>query len=613
MGGANTTPCPLDFTLFDSRPWMIQQCTQPDRTHCCEVILYLVRILLFSRMDHTTSFLLPDNHTAAVCVDALKANLEARSVAPKGLEDCKLDFALSGSCNKITNLARFEKAVDTMPMNKYCKGASGFDFQCHQCVTAMVIALRQLQIDAFRSGEKKTSCDLYVLLYVGGVINVYNNLGFDAAYCLLGVHNLSQLASPRDGSHEIPEENFKSSQRVKIALWISIPVGAMFILLLAIYASLKKRRQSQMLTNKIDLKINSFIFSFSDIKESTGSFSTSNVIGEGGFSTVYKGTLPDGSLIAVKKFKDSATKADQVFRHEIQVISGIKHRNLLPLKGYCICHGMSDPPQHFMVYDFMANGSVADYLFKGNKPCLTWSQRYKIAVGIARGLAYLHNDAKPAIIHRDIKAANVLLDGDLNPLLADFGLARFKDEDRNKSHHSTKAVGTLGYVAPEYALYGHLTDKSDVFSFGILLLELMSGRKVLDYYSGGDQVENATIFEWANDLIGKGRWEELIDSRIHNEWESSKENMKRVIEVAVQCAQQRAVCRPSIQEVLAILEYIYRPLSDIISVFNIAVESAVENREESIWLLSSNGEETIKSNGGAALDDSSMNSYNNGR
>eukprot|EP01018_Ginkgo_biloba_P001680 Gb_09215 [translate_table: standard] len=357
---------PLEFVgLFKSRR---KQCTQPDRTNCCEAVLDLVRILLISRMDHISSFLLPDKHTAAVCVDALKANLEARSVAPKGLEDCKPDFALSGSCNNITNLARFEKAVDTMPMHKYCKGVSGFDFQCHQCVRAMAFALRQLQIDASRSGEKKTSCDLYVMLYVGGVINVCNNLGPDAAYCLQSVQNLSELASPTDGSDEIPQENFKSSERIKIALWISIPVGAMFILLLAIYASLKKRRQSQMLGNRIDLEISSFIFSFSDIKESTGSFSTSNVIGEGGFGTVYKGILPDGSLIAVKKLKDSATKADQVFRHEVQVISSIKHRNLLTLKGYCICHGKSDRPQHFMVYDFMANGSLADYLFKGNNP-----------------------------------------------------------------------------------------------------------------------------------------------------------------------------------------------------------------------------------------------------
>eukprot|EP01018_Ginkgo_biloba_P001689 Gb_24968 [translate_table: standard] len=537
MGWANTSPCPLDFTLFDSRPWMIQQCTQPDRMDCCEAVLDLVRILLFSRMDHTTSFLLPDNHTAAVCVDALKANLEARSVAPKGLEDC-------------------------------------FHFQCHLCVRSMAIVLGQLQIDASRSGEKKTSCEMYVLLYVGGVINVYNNLGPDAADCLLSVHNLSQLASLTGSSDEIPLDNFKSSERVKIALWISIPVGAMFILLLAIYASLKKRRQSQMLRNGIDLKTSSFIFSFSDIKESTGSFSTSNVIGEGGFGTVYKGILSDGSLIAVKKFKDSATKAEQVFRHEVQVISSIKHRNLLPLKGYCIYHGKTDRPKHFMVYDLMANGSLADYLFKGNKPCLTWPQRYKIAVGIAKGLAYLHNDAKPAIIHRDVKAANVLLDGDLNPLLADFGLARFKEEDKNKTHYTTKAVGT------EYALYGHLTDE----------------RCVQLWHSAVGIDERSKSFG----LLFRRR----SGGKRHD------------------CAQQRAVCRPSIQEALAILEYIDRPLSDIISAlesaaehenFNIALESAVENSEESIWLLSSNREEIIKSHGGAVLDEASMDSYINGR
>eukprot|EP01018_Ginkgo_biloba_P001684 Gb_24967 [translate_table: standard] len=309
---------------------------------------------------------------------------------------------------------------------------------------------------------------------------------------------------------------------------------------------------------------------FSDIKESTGSFSTSNVIGQRGFSTVYKGILPDGSLIAGKKFKDSATKADQ---------------------GYCICHGMSDPPQHFMVYDFMANGSLADYLFKGNKPCLTWPQRYKIAVGIARGLAYLHHDAKPAIIHRDIKDANVVLDGDLNPPLADFGLAR------------VCAIWASGR-------------QSDVFSFGILLLELMSGRRVLDYHSGGDQRRLFHVHHKVHVACCELRGGQhatscaCVKSRLRLGNAGFSKGTKHV----GAHMEEEMGTKSSIQEALAILEYIVnRPLSDIISFFNIALESAVENREKSIWLLSSNREETIKSNGGATLDEASMDSYNNGR
>eukprot|EP01018_Ginkgo_biloba_P001722 Gb_02371 [translate_table: standard] len=377
--------CPLNVSYLASHPWIVQKCQQ--KTHCCEAMKDLMRILLFSWMHHTDLFLLSDSHRAIACMDAIQHHMESQGVADD------------------------------------------------------------------RGGEIR-QCEMFVLMYVGGGINAYEELGPDAAYCILSAQNLPELAPVVASAKARGKQN--RGQAVGMALGISIPAVGIVVLMgfyvcsrrskliCGIGARSKRlrsiRKQAQLLRESVDLTTGLLFFRFADIKEATANFSASNVIGEGGFGTVHRGTLPDGSQIAVKSFKDSTNKGDEVFKHEVQVISSVKHRNLLPLKGYCIWSGNSEHHQHFTVTDFMANGSLADYLFKGNKPCLTWPQRYKIAVGIARGLAYLHEDAKPAIIHRDVKAANVLLDGDLNPLVADFGLARFKEEDRDKTHYTTKAV-----------------------------------------------------------------------------------------------------------------------------------------------------------------------------
>ncbi|XP_057860941.2 probable LRR receptor-like serine/threonine-protein kinase RKF3 [Cryptomeria japonica] len=321
----------------------------------------------------------------------------------------------------------------------------------------------------------------------------------------------------------------------------------------------------------------------SEIKEATGNFVESNLIGEGSFGMVYRGTLADGSRIAVKRFKDFRQRAEEEFSHEVQVISSTKHRNLLPLKGYSV--GIIDQdPEQVLVYDLMENGSLADYFFSSTRPCLTWPQRFKIVVGIARGLAYLHEDAKPAIIHRDVKAANVLLDEDLSPLVADFGMAKFKTKD--KTHYTTRTVGTLGYVAPEYALYGHLNDKSDVFSFGIIVLELLTGRRAFD--SRTDRLEHVLISDWVVEMSQNGKSAEIIDERIRDS--GCKKTMERVLLLALQCAHPRVGCRPSISKALLILESIDHSSPNMICALQsmeLDLESSCNSRGDFTWLMSS--------------------------
>ncbi|GLJ15906.1 hypothetical protein SUGI_0262840 [Cryptomeria japonica] len=612
-----TEVCPLKLKELNLFPWMFKRCNGQGAitSHCCEAIKDLIKILLFSWLQSSGHFLLPDNPTAELCLAAVFNHLSEQGIDKEEAMGCGIKAEVlvttSNSCNGIDSLKAFEMVVDTNAMRTNCNGSQSGVFKCNKCIQSMALALNQLNKQ--HPGAGKSDCALFVTMYVGGAVNSFQDLGPDALYCLMGAINLPAIAPTAslwpDTRGVQPRKPDWSE--TKIGVLVAVPVVATVLLGLLFYGCLqwskayrvgmrriKLWRQHQLLRESVDAGTGLVVFGLEQIKSATGNFSSSNVIGEGGFSTIYRGTLPDGSQIAVKRFKDFTTRGDADLRHEVHVISSVKHRNLLPLKGYCIGSSNDhDGGSHaqLLVYDFMANGSLADYLFR-NKRCLSWPERHKIAVGIARGLAYLHEDAKPAILHRDVKTANVLLDKDLNALVADFGLAKFKPDDHDdKTHYTTRAVGTLGYVAPEYALYGHLTDKSDVFSFGIVVLELMSGRRAL----ANVKAEHIHISDWACDLVNKGLSEEVIDKGI---WGSGpRESMERALLLALQCAHPKVSCRPSISQAQTILEEIDRPHC-----------VAGDSTEQLKWLLSPDIEGRV-SYGNATLGDISMDSYCEGR
>ncbi|KAK0602096.1 hypothetical protein LWI29_030289 [Acer saccharum] len=217
-------------------------------------------------------------------------------------------------------------------------------------------------------------------------------------------------------------------------------------------------------------------FTLRQIKAATNSFDPANKIGEGGFGPVYKGILADGSVIAVKQLSSESKQGNREFVNEIGMISALQHPHLVKLYGCCI-----EGNQLLLVYEYLENNSLARALFgpEEHQLNLDWPTRHKICVGIARGLAYLHEESRLKIVHRDIKAKNVLLDKDLNPKISDFGLAKLDEEDN--THISTRIAGTFGYMAPEYAMRGYLTNKADVYSFGIVALEIVSGRNNTSY------------------------------------------------------------------------------------------------------------------------------------
>lgn len=289
-------------------------------------------------------------------------------------------------------------------------------------------------------------------------------------------------------------------------------------------------------------------FPFEELKKATENFARQNIIGSGGYGNVYKGTLADGSEVALKRFKNLSAAGDEMFAHELEVIASIRHVNLVAVRGYCTIKVPGQGHQRIMVCDLVNNGSLYEHLYDSRmKKHLSWPIRQKIALGMARGLAYLHYGVQPAVIHRDVKASNVLLDEAFEPKLADFGLAKFTPE--GQTHMHTRVAGTFGYVAPEYALFGQLSERSDVYSFGVVLLELLSGKRAVIEASG---TTTLLLADWAWSQVREGRVLDVIDESIQNL--DPPEVMETYIMVAVLSSHPEAHARPTMDQIVKILE-----------------------------------------------------------
>ncbi|XP_052183607.1 probable LRR receptor-like serine/threonine-protein kinase RFK1 isoform X3 [Diospyros lotus] len=283
-------------------------------------------------------------------------------------------------------------------------------------------------------------------------------------------------------------------------------------------------------------------FTLKQIKAATNNFDPASKIGEGGFGPVYKGLLSDGTVIAVKQLSSKSRQGNREFLNEIGMISCVQHPNLVKLHGGCI-----EGDQLLLVYEYMENNSLARALFEDSQLILNWPTRLKICIGIARGLAFLHEESRFKIVHRDIKATNVLLDGNLNPRISDFGLARLNEEE--KTHISTRVAGTIGYMAPEYALWGYLTYKADVYSFGVVALEIVSGKNNNSYMPTETFI---CLLDWACNLQQGGNLVDLVDPKLGSEFD--KEEVERMVKVALLCTNASPSLRPVMSEVVGMLE-----------------------------------------------------------
>jgi len=289
-------------------------------------------------------------------------------------------------------------------------------------------------------------------------------------------------------------------------------------------------------------------FSYDELSQVTSGFSEKNLLGEGGFGCVYKGVLSDGREVAVKQLKIGGSQGEREFKAEVEIISRVHHRHLVTLVGYCISE------QHrLLVYDYVPNNTLHYHLHAPGRPVMTWETRVRVAAGAARGIAYLHEDCHPRIIHRDIKSSNILLDNSFEALVADFGLAKIAQELDLNTHVSTRVMGTFGYMAPEYATSGKLSEKADVYSYGVILLELITGRKPVDT---SQPLGDESLVEWARPLLGQAieneEFDELVDPRLGKNFIPGE--MFRMVEAAAACVRHSAAKRPKMSQVVRALD-----------------------------------------------------------
>ncbi|KAK9050212.1 hypothetical protein SSX86_030819 [Deinandra increscens subsp. villosa] len=345
------------------------------------------------------------------------------------------------------------------------------------------------------------------------------------------------------------------SKKIRV-LAVVLSASSAVLLFAAVYAYIKKKKIPLMKergnlyglnkkSNNVQMEDLDELPSFClrEIAKATHNFDVNNKIGEGGFGPVYKGVLEDGREIAVKRLSETSKQGLEEFMNEIRTIAKLQHRNLVKLLGYCI-HGN----ELILIYEYMINKSLDLIIFDETRSTmLDWSKRFNIIHGMARGILYLHQDSRLQIIHRDLKAGNILLDANMNPKISDFGLAR-KFVGFDVTAKTKKVVGTHGYIPPEYALYGRFSIKSDVFSFGVLVLEIVSGKKNREFSLDG---HNDNLLGHAWRLYKKGRSIELISASLHGSCVVSE--VLRSIQVGLLCVQHHAEDRPTMLSVVLML------------------------------------------------------------
>ncbi|XP_030529229.1 cysteine-rich receptor-like protein kinase 43 [Rhodamnia argentea] len=284
-------------------------------------------------------------------------------------------------------------------------------------------------------------------------------------------------------------------------------------------------------------------FSFEALVAATKNFHPTHKLGEGGFGPVYKGKLEDGRDIAVKKLSHSSNQGKKEFTNEAKLLARVQHKNVVNLLGYC-AHGS----EKLLVYEYVRNESLDKLLFKSNsnKELLDWKRRFDIIGGIARGLLYLHEDSHSCIIHRDIKASNILLDDKWVPKIADFGMARLFPE--GETHVNTRVAGTNGYMAPEYVMHGSLSKAADVFSFGVLVLELITGHRNNSFHL---DVDAQNMIDWAYKMYKKGKSLEIVDSALASS--ASADQVAMCIQIGLLCTQGDPRNRPTMNRVVVLL------------------------------------------------------------
>ncbi|KAK9067139.1 hypothetical protein SSX86_014464 [Deinandra increscens subsp. villosa] len=358
---------------------------------------------------------------------------------------------------------------------------------------------------------------------------------------------LMPISMPLNTTQSTNTSSRRKTHKMAIAIGTSLGCVLLLVFGLAMFWWRQRHDQGQFFDVKDkhhdDILLGNLTkFQLRELQVATHNFSSKNILGKGGFGHVYKGTLQDGTLVAVKRLKDgSAAGGERQFQTEVEMISLAVHKNLLRLYGFCMT-----PTEKLLVYPYMPNGSVASRLKA--RPVLDWGTRKKIALGAGRGLLYLHEQCDPKIIHRDVKAANILLDDCCEAVVGDFGLAKLLDHQ--DSHVTTAVRGTVGHIAPEYLSTGQSSEKTDVFGFGILLLELITGQRALEFGKAANQ--KGAMLDWVKKIHIEKKLDILVDKDLKNNYDIME--LDELVKVALLCTQYLPGHRPKMSEVVRMLE-----------------------------------------------------------
>ncbi|KAM0867929.1 hypothetical protein ACQ4PT_041667 [Festuca glaucescens] len=385
----------------------------------------------------------------------------------------------------------------------------------------------------------------------GRVLGIWCNLRYSVNPFYTGSAMVKVSAPPAPAPATVPSiatAEAGTGRKGRVAgVSAGVACFAVMILIITVCTVIRLKRRK---ANKRDNAFNRMargkctIYEFPTLKEATGNFAEKHKLGEGGFGTVYKGNLPDGQEIAVKKLIDSTGQGLDQIRNEVLVLAQLQHKNLVRLQGFCLHQN-----EMLLVYEYIKNGSLDNFLFvdASRRNTLNWDQEYNIILGIAKGIMYLHEDSSVRIIHRDLKANNILLDDAMDPKIADFGLARLQEGGHTQTR-TTRVVGTYGYMAPEYAIHGNVSPKIDIFSFGVLALEIVTKRRNCGSDDSDTDTVNLLSDVWT--CWTKGTISEMIDQSLEGH---SRIQALRCIHIGLLCVQSDPDDRPDIPSIIFML------------------------------------------------------------
>ncbi|KAK9667099.1 hypothetical protein RND81_14G233100 [Saponaria officinalis] len=573
---AMSAGCPLDlhgtnFTLVAS------MCSNPDaRGKCCRYINAYVALSI-ARYANETSNLGVSSDLSEACLTSMSQTLELYGMPANATVFCGFGtkIPINYACKGRTSVAQMLQSPGFSEITEICRVPLSEGTGCRKCINTSLMYLRQTIV----AQDNITLITCRDAIFTTLASQSDNTSAVRFASCFLGVPRLRSAvsepppsssspkasptpvvaASPRESSLGISSisqhGNHKSSHLSAItSVGIGVTVTSFMLLLVLVFLIRRKTKElGEPESGFKNLRVPSCRngkkmqdgtasmfkeFNYKETRKATNNFTTN--IGQGGSGTVYKAEFSDGLIAAVKHMNKASEQAEDEFCREIELLARLHHRHLVSLKGFCI-----QKQDRFLVYEYMANGSLKDHLHTPGKPALCWQTRIQIAIDVANALEYLHFYCDPPLCHRDIKSSNILLDENFVAKVADFGLAyASKDGSVCFEPINTDVRGTPGYVDPEYVITRELTEKSDVYSYGVVLLELVTGRRAIQ--------DNRNLVEWAQVfLTSETKLSQLTDPTLGECFDYDQ--LQTVVTIVKWCTQPEGRARPSIKQVLRLL------------------------------------------------------------